>query len=439
MRIHQSRAVPGPLSLVMAGACHRHRAPARRRPSRRRQGLRPRELHSSAPDEDVVDAMHDRYVGKWYTTLTFRQKTSRLLPNGKWNVQTWYEAMKLPGRLRIDFDPCQRGERRALRARQPVRRAERPPAARRSGDQPAPRCSASTSTRRPVAHTTARLRREGFDLSQVHETTFQGKPMIVVGARKGDYNRKQFWIDAERLLFVRMLEPTPRDTTKMQDIRFVNYERRGAAWVSPRVEIWSDGKLVFYEDYEDIRVNVTLDDGLFDPAKWKKGSDTHRRDSAVHPASAARRRPGVGSVPARRAVCARVRLERAVRGLAPSSRTTSTSSTPAFERCWIAERDGENIGCVFVTEGSRRGRRRQAAPAPRPARRRAGSASDAGWSTSAPASPATRATTRSPSGPTASLTTARTDLRRRRLHEDPRGGPRHLRQAAHRGDVGDDA
>jgi hypothetical protein len=106
-------------------------------------------------------------------------------------------------------------------------------------------------------------------MSLVHETTFQGKPMIVVGARKGDYNRKQFWIDAERLLFVRMLEPTPRDTTKMQDIRFVNYEPRGAAWVSPRVEIWSEGKLVFFEDYEDIKVNVELEDVLFQPKTWK--------------------------------------------------------------------------------------------------------------------------------------------------------------------------
>ena len=93
--------------------------------------------------------------------------------------------------------------------------------------------------------------------------------MIVVGAPKGDYNRKQFWIEKERLLFVRMLEPTPRDTSKMQDIRFVNYERRGTAWVSPRVEIWSEGKLVFYEDYEDVRVGVELDDALFTPKLWK--------------------------------------------------------------------------------------------------------------------------------------------------------------------------
>src|SRR4051812_8080963 len=55
--------------------------------------------------EGVATAMHDRYAGKWYSSLTFRQKTSRLLASGKWDVQTWYESMKVPGRLRIDFDP----------------------------------------------------------------------------------------------------------------------------------------------------------------------------------------------------------------------------------------------------------------------------------------------------------------------------------------------
>ena len=93
--------------------------------------------------------------------------------------------------------------------------------------------------------------------------------MIVVGARKGDYNRKQFWVDAERMLFVRMLEPTPRDTTKMQDIRFVNYERLEGGWIAPRVEIWSEGKLVFHEDYEDVMANVELNDNLFVPSRWK--------------------------------------------------------------------------------------------------------------------------------------------------------------------------
>ena len=57
----------------------------------------------------LLAAMRERYDGKWYRTLTFVQKTSRLQADGKWNVQTWYEAMKVPGLLRIDFDPISAG------------------------------------------------------------------------------------------------------------------------------------------------------------------------------------------------------------------------------------------------------------------------------------------------------------------------------------------
>jgi hypothetical protein len=267
MRIHPSRLVIAvTLSLVTASGCHRRRAPEPApQPVPTRPAARAPQFRTG---EEVLDAMRDRYAGKWYNTLTFTQKTSRLLPNGTWNVQTWYEAMRLPGRLRIDFDPLSAGNG-VLYARdsQFVVQNGRP---LRGDPGINPLLVLGFDVYfAPVARTAARLRREGFDLTRVNETTFQGRPMIVVGARRGDYNRKQFWIDADRLVFVRMLEPTPRDTNKMQDIRFVNYERRGAAWIAPRVEIWSEGKLVFYEDYDDVRTNVTLDDALFEPARWK--------------------------------------------------------------------------------------------------------------------------------------------------------------------------
>jgi len=268
MRIHPFRAaLVATLSLLLAEGCHRGR---RSEPAR---GPEPEPVAAApAPrfrtGEDVIDSMHDRYAGKWYTTLTFKQKTSRLLASGKWNVQTWWEAMKLPGRLRIDFDPVSAGNG-VLYARDSQFVVQNGRALRGDpGINPLLLLGFDVYAA-PAARTSARLRREGFDLTQVHETTFHGEPVIVVGARKGDYNRKQFWIDAERLLFVRMLEPTPRDTSKMQDIRFVNYERRGGGWIAPRVEIWNEGKLVFYEDYEDVNVNVDLDDALFIPSRWK--------------------------------------------------------------------------------------------------------------------------------------------------------------------------
>lgn len=218
--------------------------------------------------EDVLAAMRARYADKWYSTLTFTQKTSRLVGE-KWNVQTWYEAMSIPGRLRIDFDPVSAGNGvlyvrdsafavtngRSLRGQAAIN-----PLLLLGFDVYA----------NPVARTATLLRREGYDLTKVARDTFQGRPMIVVGAKPaGKVIRKQFWIDAERLYFVRSLEPAPRDSTKAQDVRFVNYRRQGDAWIAPRVEIHTDGKLVFYEDYTDVKVDVTLDEALFDPTKWK--------------------------------------------------------------------------------------------------------------------------------------------------------------------------
>lgn len=221
-----------------------------------------------ANGEDVVTAMRDRYAGGWFRTLSFRQKTSQLSPKGTWSVQTWYESMRLPGRLRIDFDPIKAGngvlyarDSQFVIANGRVSRAD-------PGINDLLLLGFDVYAN-PTARTTALLRRQGIDLARVHMDNFQGRPMVVVGALAGDLHRKQFWVDAERLYFVRLLSPAPRDTARLQDIRFVNYERRGDAWLAPRVEIYNDGKLVFYEDYLDISVDPPLDDALFEPSRWR--------------------------------------------------------------------------------------------------------------------------------------------------------------------------
>ena len=221
-----------------------------------------------ASGQALVSAMRARYAGKWFNTLTFRQKTSRLRPNGTWDVQTWYEALRLPGRLRIDFEPVSGGNG-VLYARDSQFVASNGRVVRAEPGINDLLLLGFDVYANPEAKTNALLARQGFDLARVHADSFQGRPMIVVGALKGEEHRKQFWVDADRLLFVRLLEPDPRDTTKMQDIRFVNYEKRGEAWVAPRVEIHSDGKLTFYEDYFDMRTDVPLDDSIFDPTPWK--------------------------------------------------------------------------------------------------------------------------------------------------------------------------
>ena len=58
---------------------------------------------------DVIAAMYKKYAGKWYKTLTFVQATITHKPDGTDSVETWYEAMEVPGRLRIDILPTEKG------------------------------------------------------------------------------------------------------------------------------------------------------------------------------------------------------------------------------------------------------------------------------------------------------------------------------------------
>ncbi|MGC2109521.1 MAG: hypothetical protein WA655_08390, partial [Candidatus Korobacteraceae bacterium] len=121
----------------------------------------------------------------------------------------------------------------------------------------------------PVDTTLQELKDLHFDLSSMHEEDFDGRPTYVVGAGKGDLHTKQFWIDKERLYFVRMIEPSEREPPTVQDIRFDDYKQvTGGGWLAEHVEVFADGKLVFEERYSDIKINPPLNADLFDPEKF---------------------------------------------------------------------------------------------------------------------------------------------------------------------------
>lgn len=218
--------------------------------------------------DQLIQAMRDRYAGRWYRTLTFVQATTTNTPDGTPQTAIWYEAALLPSRLRIDFDPLDAGNGVLVRAdTQYVMQ-------RGNVARVIPRTDELLLLGFDVyfldaAVTSAWLRRIGFDLSRIRQDTWQGRDVYVVGASSAaDLASKQFWIDRENLLFVRLLQPNARDASRTDDIRFGNYEQIGRAWVAPLVEIYTDGKLVMKEEYRHVRIDQPLDTALFAPATW---------------------------------------------------------------------------------------------------------------------------------------------------------------------------
>lgn len=217
---------------------------------------------------EVLQRMHDRYDGTWYRTLTFIQTTS--FPNRP--AETWYEAGAIPGKLRIDVAPIENGNTfmyvgDSLYVFQKGQRV----AARK--DRNLLMTLAFDVYGQPVDTTAAQLRASGVDLAKVHATTWQGKPVWVVGAAAGDTTSPQFWIEQDRLLFVRLLEPqknpnAPDAPPAILDVEFNKYEKLGGGWIAPEVIIRMGGKEIMREVYRDMRADVALGEDLYDTSAY---------------------------------------------------------------------------------------------------------------------------------------------------------------------------
>src|SRR4029453_18880472 len=59
--------------------------------------------------EQLVQAMQKKYAKSWYKTVTFIQQTTNIDKDGNKKVETWYEAISVPGSLRIDIMPITDG------------------------------------------------------------------------------------------------------------------------------------------------------------------------------------------------------------------------------------------------------------------------------------------------------------------------------------------
>jgi len=217
--------------------------------------------------EDLVSAMQQKYGKSWYRTATFVQKTTDYDKDGNKKISTWYEALSVPGSLRIDFTPIKDGNG--------ILFTDRKIYSFKDGKQESTRAFVHPLMilgfdiyKLPAADVIETLKSLKFDLSILREDTWEGRPVYVVGAKQGDLHSPQFWIDQKQLYFVRMLRPAGKDGAQTQETQFNKYRRLGGGWMAPEVIFKVDGQVRTTEEYSEMRANPALDARLFDPQYW---------------------------------------------------------------------------------------------------------------------------------------------------------------------------
>lgn len=221
----------------------------------------------SAP-EQLIAAMHDRYASKWYHTLTFEQKSVTHKPDGTETTELWHEALVLPGRLRIEIGDRSAGNGMLFSNNHLYIYKEGKLADQRDFVHPLLVLGFDVYTQ-SVDKTMQQLKDLNVNMTVMHEENFEGRPTYVVGAKQGDLQTMQFWVDKERLYFVRLLRPSEKQAGAVQDVRFDDYKQlEGGGWLAERVAIVAGGKVVFEELYSDIKINPSLSENLFDPEQF---------------------------------------------------------------------------------------------------------------------------------------------------------------------------
>lgn len=218
----------------------------------------------------LLRAMHARYAGRWFRTLRFHQTVAWADDGGAPRPpEVWAEHVAPPGRLRIDFAGGTGDGVLYADGRRYVFRA--------GAVESAPRRRSPwvllsfDAYAQPAGQTAAFLEEEGFALGPLRRDVWEGKPVYVVGAAsREDARSPQFWVEEERLLPVRIVEPSREDPSRITDVRFGGYLPAGGGWVATRVVFLLDGREAIREDYSGVEADVELSPALFDPARWSE-------------------------------------------------------------------------------------------------------------------------------------------------------------------------
>ena len=226
----------------------------------------PRVLIQSA--RQLVREMHDRYADSWYRTLRFEQTNTFYTQSGKEEKSRWIENLSVPGKLRIDFEPLSsKSGLLILNNRVTTFDNGRKVDTRRS-IQPILTLTADIYAI-PPAVTIRRLDSLKIDLGKFRADKLNKKLVYVVGADEGDLESNQIWIDADRLLLVRLIQSDKRGARMIvTDTRVGEYRDVDGFPIAHEFVSLRDGKPFFKEEYERVRVNEPIPASVFDPSRW---------------------------------------------------------------------------------------------------------------------------------------------------------------------------
>jgi outer membrane lipoprotein-sorting protein len=108
---------------------------------------------------------------------------------------------------------------------------------------------------------------------------------VIIGAKEGEREKTQIWIDKERFIPLRYLAVSgEKDRRHFREVRYLDYQGTGGKhrWLPRKIEVWEDGRPVRISEVKDIRGLTKIDRKRFDLEALRRLA---REQSTSQPAS----------------------------------------------------------------------------------------------------------------------------------------------------------
>lgn len=216
--------------------------------------------------KELLMKMHEKYAGKWYKTFQFKQTTDMYKNDSLVRSQVWIEHIQFPENFRIDFGNVDSGNAVIFKndSSYYFKNSHLLKTSYYPNDllfllggmyfyQP--------------DEAIEKFKSFGFDINKFHKTTWNGKAIYVIGANKDGEESNQAWFDKEHYNLVRMIR---FENGTKEDAILQKHVKLNGGFSETLVKFYLNDKLIQVEKYFDLKANVEMDRGIFDPANFVK-------------------------------------------------------------------------------------------------------------------------------------------------------------------------
>ncbi|MBK7434323.1 MAG: hypothetical protein IPI66_10720 [Chitinophagaceae bacterium] len=210
--------------------------------------------------------MFDKHAKGFRKSLSFVQETGFYVNDTLRKTATWYEVLVYPDKLRIDIDDPRSGNAIYF-VNDSAYRFQKGELKGRNYQPHDLVFVLGGMYSFSLEEAYKKLKAIGYDTEKTYTTTWKGRPVVVLGTDKDETESNQFWVDAEKLVTVRILNNKNGQKT---EILCDDYVPLGQGLCETSIQFFINGKLRQTEKYRELKENFTLDMDYFDPGKMGK-------------------------------------------------------------------------------------------------------------------------------------------------------------------------